>query len=163
MNVEVERLRATIFERTGIAIEPDDPLVAVLVASTFQAEEVGQQMLRRTSAARAVLLSAAAGLVFAGAGAWASWEVAAREARAERAEWLRQQADPNMATLLRSDQGRAGLHLAALGVAVVLARCDGRSSWRVAADYCIPTTVDGKPDGFRFRESSESTRSKHAR
>lgn len=152
----VERLRATIFERTGIAIQPDDPIVAVLVASTFQAEQVGRQLLRRTSPARAVLLCAATGLVFGGAGAWAAWEVAANQARAERAEWLRQQADARTAALLRSEQGRAGLHLAELGVATVLARCDGRASWRVAAGYCIPTTADGKPDGFRFSASPNS-------
>src|SRR4051794_31898909 len=106
----MECLRATIFERTGIAVGADDPLMAVLVASELQADEVGRRLLARASPVRAVLLSTVAGLLFGGIGAGGGWEIAASQARAERAEWLRQQADPRTAALLRSEQGRAGLH-----------------------------------------------------
>lgn len=157
---DVDRLRATIFERTGIAIDPEDPVVAVLVASTVQAEDVGRRLLRQSNPARAVLLSGIFALAAAAAGAWAAWQVADHQARLARAEWLRQQADPRTAALLASEQGRAGLHLAELGVATLLARCTGRPSWHVASGYCVPRTGTGEPDGFRFSASSSHLNSR---
>lgn len=145
---EVERLRALIFERTGIAVDEKDPMMAVLVASTQQAEEVGTRLLRRIAPVRVVLASSATALLFAAIASWTTWHVAQGEAATERAEWLRQQADPRVSAILRSDQGRAGLRLAELRVASLLANCSGRASWRVSAGYCIPMTADGKPDGF---------------
>ena len=68
---------------------------------------------------------------------------------AERAEWLRQQSDPRLAALLHSEQGRAGLRLAELGVAALLLNCNGRRSWRIQDGYCVLVTADGLPDGFR--------------
>ena len=157
---DVDRLRATIFERTGISVAADDPLLAVLVASTYQTEEVGRLLLKRISPVRMALIAAAAAMMFTAVGASIAWEIASSRARAEQAEWLRQLDDPRTAALLRSDQGRAGLHLAELGVATLLARCSGRPSWRIAAGYCIPTTADGKPDGFSFSGSSNHLKSR---
>src|SRR5215217_3427275 len=100
----IERLRSNILQQTGIAIDPSDPLVAVLVASADQAEEVGNRLLRRVSVTRAVLASAATSMMMCAVTAWGTWQVAESRARAERAEWLRQQADPRTAALLRSEQ-----------------------------------------------------------
>jgi hypothetical protein len=150
----VEHLRAKVLQQTGIAIDPSDPLVAVLVASAEQAEQVGNRLLRRVSVTRVVLASAATSLLLAGVAAWATWQIAESQARAERAEWLRQQADPRTAALLRSEQGQAALRLAELGVAELLANCAGRSSWKVTAGYCVPQIADGRPDGFNITPRS---------
>ena len=152
----VERLRAKVLQQTGIAIDANDPLVAVLVASTEQAEEVGNRLLRRVSVTRAVLASAATSLLMSGGAAWATWQVADSRARAERAEWLRQQADPRTAALLRSEQGRAALRLAELGVAEILVKCAGRSSWQMSKGYCVPKKADGRPDGFNVTLRSKA-------
>lgn len=149
MVTDTNRLRAAIFERTGIAIDEKDPIMAVLVASAQQTEEIGARLLRRTGAARAVVAAGALALTTAALSSWATWEVRESQARAEHAEWLRQQADPGTAALLRSSEGRAALQLAALGVASLLANCNGRRSWRIERDYCVPVARDGRPDGFR--------------
>ena len=48
---------------------------------------------------------------------------------------------------------KAGLRLAELGVAGLLAKCSGRRSWRIKDGYCIPATPNGQPDGFRVVDS----------
>lgn len=148
MVASVDRLRTKVLQQTGIAIDATDPLLAVLVASAEQTEEVGDRLLHRVSATRTIVASAATSLVMCAATAWMTWHVAESRARAERAEWLRQQADPRTAALLRSEQGRAALRLAELGVASLLANCNGRRSWQVIGGYCVPRTAAGKPDGF---------------
>ena len=100
MVMDTRRLRAAIFERSGIAIDEHDPIMAVVAACAQQTEEIG--------------------------------------------------------ALLLSEQGRAGVRLAELGVAALLANCTGRRSWRVQDGYCIPITSQGLPDGFRVPESGTS-------
>lgn len=153
---DINRLRATIFECTGIAIDEKDPIMAVIVASAQQTEEIGTRLLSRTNPVRVVVASAGLALLFAATSSWATWQIAQSNARAELAEWLRQQSDPRTAALLRSEQGRAGLRLAQLGVASVLANCNGRRSWQVTDGYCVPRTADGQPDGFSVGASSGS-------
>jgi hypothetical protein len=155
---DMSRLRAVIFERTGIAVEEKDPIMAVLVASSCQAEEIGSRLLRRTSPVRVVLASSTIALLFGAICSWATWQIAQSEARVERTDWLRQQADPRTAALLRSEQGRAALRLAELRVANILANCSGRPSWQVIGGYCIPKTSDGKPDGFTVAAAATSSR-----
>ncbi len=150
---DMSSLRAAIFERTGIAIDEKDPIMAVLVASAEQTEQIGARLLKRTNSVRIVLASGALMLLAAGVASWATWEAAERQALAERADWLRQQSDPHTAALLRSREGKAGLQLAALGVADLLANCRGRSSWRIQDGYCVPLAPDGRPDGFRIPHS----------
>jgi hypothetical protein len=146
---DVIRLRAAVFERTGIALDEKDPIMAVLAVSAEQTEEIGARLLRRTSPMRVGLMCAGLAVAAAAGSSWATWQVAESQSRTERAEWLRQQNDPRTAALLRSAEGRAALRLAELGVAGVLARCSGRPSWRLVGDYCVPTTADGRPDGFK--------------
>lgn len=152
MVTDTARLRAAVFEQTGIAIDDKDPIVAVIAAFSHQSEEMTQRLLRRTSAVRAVLASAAVALVFSGVASWITWEIARSRSRAEQTEWLRKQGDPRFQLLLKSEEGRAGLRLAELGVASMLERCNGRRSWRLTAGYCVPATPDGKPDGFKVRD-----------
>ncbi len=146
---ESKRLRAIIFEHSGIAVEDGDPIMAVLVASAHQTEEIGERLLRRMSPVRVVVAVAITGLVFATAGSLVTWHVEQRLFAVERADWMRQQNDPRREALLRSGQGMAALALAESGVAELLAKCNGRRSWRVEDGYCIPVTADGKPDGFK--------------
>lgn len=152
MVTDTSRLRAAIFERSGVAIDEHDPIMAVLAVSAQQAEEIGARLLKRTEPVRVVAATAIAALVFAALGASGAYYVAKREFERERAEWLREQADPQLATLLASAEGKAGLHLAELGVAELLAKCSGRRSWRIKEGYCIPAMPDGQPDGFRVAE-----------
>jgi hypothetical protein len=142
-----------IFERTGIAIDERDPIMAVLVASAHQSEEIGSRLLARTSPVRVVVVTAAAGLVFALAGAVGAWYVAQGNVEDARARWVRAQSDPRLASILSSDEGRAAIRLADLGVARLLEQCAGRRSWRVHDGYCVPMTPDGRPDGFRVKAS----------
>lgn len=151
--MEAARLRAIIFERSGIAIEDGDPIMAVLVASAQQTEEIGARLLRRVSPVRAVVAAAITGLVFAAVGSLVTWRVEQRLFAVERADWMHQQSDPRREALLRSGQGMAALALAESGVAELLAKCNGRRSWRIENGYCIPATPDGKPDGFRVSVS----------
>ena len=102
---------------------------------------------------RIALAVTVAAAIFAAAGTVIGCVLAEQRFGAERAEWLREQSDPRLTALLHSEQGRAGARLAELGVAALLARCNGRRSWRVQDGYCIPVTPDGKPDGFRIGES----------
>jgi hypothetical protein len=146
---DVERLRASIFERTGIAIDEHDPIMAVVAGCAYQTEEIGARLLKRTNPSRAVLASAVVSFAFAAVAAGATWHIANATARAERLEWARLQANPRVAALLNSEQGRAGMRLAAAGVASMLANCDGRASWKTREGYCVPMTRDGRPDGFR--------------
>ena len=146
MVMDTRRLRASVFERTGIAIDEQDPIMAVLAVAAEQTEEIGARLLARTSPSRTAAVTAVAALSFAAVGAACGWHVG-------RAELLQQQADPKLARLLISEEGRAGLRLAELGVAGLLANCSGRRSWRIQDGYCIPATPQGKPDGFRVRES----------
>lgn len=148
--IDTQRLRAMIFERSGIAIDEQDPIMAVLVASAQQTEEIGARLLRRSSPMRIAAVVMVIGLVFAAAGSLATWRIEQRLFAEERTEWLRQQGDPRKEALLRSEQGRAALTLAEAGVAELLAGCNGRRSWRIENGYCIPVTGDGKPDGFRI-------------
>jgi hypothetical protein len=150
MVTDTSRLRAAIFERSGIAIDEHDPIMAVLAASAQQTEEIGARLLKRTGPVRVVVATAVAALVFAALGASVSYYVAERRFEAERAEWLRKQADPRRAALLASDEGKAALRLAELGVASMLAQCNGRRSWRVQAGYCVPMRPDGRADGFKL-------------
>ena len=148
MVTDTTRLRAAVFEQTGIAIDEKDPLMAVLVATAQQSEEIGDRLLRRISPVRTIIASAASALMFGAFASWATWELAVSHARAE---WLHRQADPRTAALVNSKQGRAGLRLAELGVASLLASCTGGRTWRVQDDYCIPVGPDGRPDSFRIK------------
>ena len=150
--MDTRRLCAAIFERSGIAVDEHDPIVAVLAASAEQTEEIGERLLRRTNPVRITLAVTVAAAIFAAAGTWTGWVLARQRFEADRAEWLRQQSDPRLAALLLSEQGRAGVRLAELGVAALLANCSGRRSWRVQDGYCIPITSQGLPDGFRVPE-----------
>lgn len=150
MVTDVSRLRAAIFERSGIAVDEHDPIIAVLVASAQQSEEIGSRLLARANPVRVVAATAAAALVFALVGGLVGWRMGHGELERARAEWNRQQADPGLAALLASDEGKAGLALAELGVARVLVKCSGRRSWRVQDGYCVPMRPDGRPDGFKL-------------
>ena len=152
---DTNRLRAAIFERTGIAIDEHDPIMAVLAVSAEQTEDIGRRLLARTSPVRAVAATAAAALIFALAGGATAWHIGERRLEEARTEWLRQQADPRLAALAASDEGKAGLRLAELGVAGLLARCSGRRSWRIEHGYCVPVRSNGQPDGFRVSEFRE--------
>ncbi len=151
--MDTRQLRAAVFERTGIAIDEQDPIIAVLAVSAQQTEEIGRRLLARTSPVRVVAVMTMAALVFALAGAGVGWQIAQRQVEEARAEWLRQQSDPRLAALLASEEGKAGLRLAELGVAGLLAKCSGRRSWRIKEGYCIPAAPNGRPDGFRITES----------
>lgn len=155
--MDTNRLRAALFERTGIAIDEQDPIMAVLAVSARQTEEIGRRLLARTSPVRVVAVTTAASLIFALAGAAVAWHVGEHRLQEARAEWRRQQADPRLAALLASDEGKAGLRLAELGVAGLLAKCSGRRSWRIEDGYCIPVRPNGQPDGFRVGRSGERT------
>lgn len=150
MVTETTRLRAAIFERTGIAIDEHDPIMAVLAVAAQQTEEIGGRLLARTSPVRVAVAMGVAAFVFAVAGGVVGWHVKQGQLDQARAEWNRQQADPRLAALLSSDEGKAGLRLAELGVAGLLARCSGRRSWRVHDGYCVPMRPDGRPDGFKL-------------
>lgn len=152
MVMDASRLRAAVFERTGIAIDEHDPIMAVLAVSAQQTEEIGSRLLARTNPVRVAAATAAVALVFAMTGGVAGWQLGQRSLEEARGEWVRTQADPRRAALLVSDEGRAGLRLAELGVARLLANCSGRRSWRVQEGYCIPATPEGRPDGFRIME-----------
>jgi len=154
--IDTRRLCAAIFERSGIAVDEHDPIVAVLAASAEQTEEIGERLLSRTSPVRVALAVTVAAAIFAAAGTVIGRLLAEERFGAERAEWLRQQRDPRLTALLQSEQGRAGVRLAELGVAALLANCNGRRSWRVQDGYCIPITPLGLPDGFRVPESRAS-------
>lgn len=162
MVTDTARLRAAVFEQTGIAIDENDPMVAVLVASAHQTEEIGRRLLRRTHPVLTVAATGVAVLLAAAGTAALTWNVAQSEARAARAEWAQQQRDPRIAALIASAEGRAGLRLAELGVARMLASCSGRSSWRAQDGYCVPVTSTGQPDGFKVAEArgSESLHAK---
>ena len=147
---DTRRLRAAIFERSGIAIDEHDPIMAVLIASAEQTEEIGARLLNRTSPVRIVVATAVVALLFAAIGASGAWYAAQRQFEGSRAQWLQQQADPRRAALLASDEGKAAVHLAELGVAGLLANCNGRRSWRVQDGYCVPMRPDGRPDGFKL-------------
>lgn len=153
--MDTRQLRAAIFERSGIALDEHDPIVAVVAASAAQTEEIGARLLRRASPVRVAVAVAVAAAVFAAAGTATGWFLAEQRFGAERAEWLRQQADPRRAALLASDEGKAALQLAELGVAGLLAKCSGRRSWRIEDGYCVPVTAQGLPDGFRVRQTRE--------
>lgn len=150
INIDTQRLRAAIFERSGIAIDEHDPIMAVLVASAQQTEEIGARLLRRMSPVRVVVVMAILSIMFAMVGGLVTWCVEQRLFAVERADWMRQQSDPRREALLRSGQGMAALALAESGVADLLAKCNGRPSWRIEDGYCIPVAADGKPDGFRI-------------
>lgn len=147
--MDTRQLRAAIFERSGIALDEHDPIMAVIAASAEQTEEIGARLLRRTSPVRVALAVTVAAAVFAAAGTVTGWVLAEQRFDAERAEWLRQQSDPRLAALLHSEQGRAGMRLAEAGVAALLLNCNGRRSWHVEDGYCVLVTADGQPDGFR--------------
>jgi hypothetical protein len=150
MVTDTSRLRAAIFEHGGIAVDEHDPIMAVLVASAQQTEEIGTRLLKRTSPVRVIAATAVAGLIFAAAGAAVAWHLAGQHLETQRTEWLRQQNDPRLAALLMSEEGRAGMRLAEAGVARLLAKCNGRGSWRVQDGYCVPMRPDGRPDGFKL-------------
>ena len=154
--MDTRRLCAAIFERSGIAVDEHDPIVAVLAASAEQTEEIGERLLRRTGPTRIALAVTVAAAIFAVAGTVTGWVLAEQRFEAERAEWLLRQTDPRLAALLLSEQGRAGVRLAELGVAALLANCNGRRSWRVQEGYCIPITPQGLPDGFRVPETKDA-------
>ena len=149
---DMKRLRAVVFERTGIAIDENDPIMAVLVVAAEQSEEIGQRLLARTSPTRIAAVTSAAAMVFALAGGLAGWHMSQNSIEAAEREWVRMQTDPARAALLISNEGKAALRLADLKVAELLLNCSGRHSWRIQDGYCIPVTPHGRPDGFRVRE-----------
>jgi hypothetical protein len=152
MVTETRKLRAAVFQRTGIAIDEQDPIMAVLAVAAEQTEDIGARLLARTSPARVAAVTAVAAFTFALTGGGVGWHIGQRNLEQARSEWMRAQADPRRAALLASAEGRAALRLAELGVAELLANCSGRASWRIRDGYCIPATPQGTPDGFRVRE-----------
>ena len=150
--MDTRRLQSAVFERTGIAIDENDPIMAVLAVSAQQTEDIGARLLSRTSPGRVATVIAVTGLLFALVGGLAGWQVGRRNVEEARTEWTRTQANPRLAALVASDEGRAGLRLAELGVAGLLANCNGRRSWRIREGYCVPATPQGQPDGFRIKE-----------
>jgi hypothetical protein len=143
----------------GFPLEINTPAqarYAVPVHDEEQTEDIGDRLLARTSPLRVVAATAAAALVFALAGATVAWHMGQVQLQEARGEWLREQANPRLAALLGSEEGKAGLQLAELGVAQLLAKCSGRRSWRIKDGYCIPVTPQGLPDGFRVSESRGS-------
>ncbi len=156
MVMDTSRLRAAVFERSGVAIDENDPIMAVLAVSAEQTEEIGRRLLAKTSPVRIAVVTGSIAFVFATIGAWLAWQVSQRHFEQVHAAWLRQQSDPQRIALLASEEGKAAVQLAELGVARILVRCDGRRSWIIRDGYCVPATPDGRPDGFRV--SSETTR-----
>ena len=150
--MDTRRLRSAVFESTGIAIDEHDPIMAVLAISAQQTEDIGARLLARSSPARVAAATAAIAMMFALAGGVVGWHVGQRSLEEARREWAVRQADPRLAALLASGEGKAGLRLAELGVARLLADCSGRRSWRIRNGYCIPATSQGQPDGFRIEE-----------
>jgi len=53
--MDTRRLRAAIFERSGIAIDEHDPIMAVVAACAQQTEEIGALLLRRANPVRTVV------------------------------------------------------------------------------------------------------------
>lgn len=153
MVMDIARLRTAVFERTGIAVDEKDPIMAVLVVAAEQTEEIGERLLARTGPARVAAVTAVAASAFALVGGWVGLHIGRGHLEQARVEWLQVQADPGRAALLASGEGRAALRLAELGVAELLANCSGRPSWRIRNGYCIPATPRGTPDGFRVKES----------
>lgn len=147
--MDISHLRAAVFQRTGIAIDEHDPIMAVLAVSAEQTEQIGRRLLAKTSPVRVAVTTGAIALLFAAVGAGVAWHLGQHQMQHDRATWLRQQSDPQRAALLASEEGKAALYLAELGVARMLARCEGRRSWRIQEGYCVPATSDGRPDGFR--------------
>ena len=150
---DTRELRAAFFKRTGIAIDEHDPIMAVLAISAQQTEEIGARLLARTSPARVAAATAAIALAFALTGGMVGWQAGQHSLDEARREWAARQANPRLAALLVSEEGKAGLRLAELGVAGLLSRCSGRQSWRTQEGYCVPATPEGRPDGFRIKES----------
>jgi hypothetical protein len=72
---DMGRLRAAVFERSGIAIDEHDPLMAVLAVSAQQTEEIGSRLLARTGPLRIVAATAATALVFGLVGGIIGWRV----------------------------------------------------------------------------------------
>lgn len=149
---DTSQLRAAIFERSGIAIDEHDPIMAVLAVSAQQTEEIGNRLLARTSPVRVVAATAAISLAFALAGGLIGWRIGQGQLDHAHEAWIQQQADPRLAALVASGEGKAALRLVELGVAELLVNCNGRRSWRIRDGYCIPTTARGLPDGFRIKE-----------
>ena len=149
MVMDMGELRAAIFERSGIAIDEHDPIMAVLAVSAEQTEEIGRRLLARVSPMRVIATTSVVAFVFAVGGAAIGWRLGQGNLEEAQAQWTRQQSDPQLAALLASEEGKAALRLAELGVAGLLAKCNGRRSWRVQDGYCVPVMADGRPDGFR--------------
>ena len=76
MVMDTRRLCAAIFERSGIAVDEHDPIVAVLAASAEQTEEIGERLLSRTSPVRIVVAVTVAAAIFAAAGTVTGWVLA---------------------------------------------------------------------------------------
>jgi hypothetical protein len=76
MVMDTRRLRAAIFERSGIAIDEHDPIMAVLAASAEQTEEIGARLLSRTSPVRVAVAVTVAAAIFAAAGTVSGWLLA---------------------------------------------------------------------------------------
>jgi hypothetical protein len=89
---DTRRLRAQVFERSGIAIDEQDPIMAVLAVCAQQTEDIGKRLLSRTNPVRVAIVMAATAAIFAGAGAVAGWILAGEQFKAEQSEWLRQNA-----------------------------------------------------------------------
>lgn len=149
MVMDTAKLRAAIFERTGVAIDEQDPIMAVLAMSAMQTEEIGAHLLARTRPVRLAAITATTALTFALLGAAVAWHIGQQSAEGAGAHSVRQDADPRRAALLGTEEGKAALRLAELGVATLLLQCTGRRSWRIEDGYCVPMTRDGRPDGFR--------------
>ena len=151
--VDTARLLASIFERRGIAIDEHDPIMAVLVASAQQTEEIGAHLLRRMSPGRVEVMMTMAGLLFVAIVSFITWRVDHQLLAFERADWMRHRSDSRLAGLLHSSQGMAAMALAETGVVELLAKCNGRPNWRIEQRYCIPVIPNGKPDGFKVSDT----------
>src|SRR5258708_35610121 len=104
--MDTRRLRAAIFERSGIAIDEHDPIMAVVAACAQQTEEIGALLLRRTNPARIVVAVTVAAAIFAVAGTRMGWVLAQQRFQAERAGWLGPQNEPRLGARLHGGQGR---------------------------------------------------------
>ena len=84
--MDTRRLRAAIFERSGIAIDEHDPIMAVLAASAEQTEEIGARLLSRTSPVRVAVAVTIAAAIFAAAGIVSKWLLTEQRFGTERTE-----------------------------------------------------------------------------
>ena len=144
--MDTRRLCAAIFERSGIAVDEHDPIVADDDAKLRVGMRASLAQLHQRLGVTTV---------------YVTHDQTEAMTLGQRVAVMRDgkilQCDRPQALYARPDkEGKAGLHLAELGVAQLLAKCSGRRSWRIKDGYCIPVTPQGLPDGFRVSESRGS-------